>query len=149
MFSNWINDNQHTVKQWLALKACSDWLLKVQISFVIHLQASQAGFAPENILNLTGTNELKSSFCAILTHCFNITLYYSDFSPQCQWPVVFHHKPPSLWCLDVNYNKVKQLSFGAFLSGVFSAELPECMQEIMTEKTKDYYQHFLPISEEK
>ena len=60
--------------------------------------------------------------------------------------------PPSataLWCLDVNYNKEKQLTCGAFLSGVFSAELPECMQEIMTEKTKDYYQHFLPISEEK
>ena len=97
------------------MKACSDWLLKVQISFVINLQASPAGFAPENILILTG----------------------------------LYHKPPSLWCLDVNYNKVKQLSFGAFLSGVFSAELPECMQEIMTEKTKDYYQHFLPISEEK
>lgn len=97
------------------MKACSDWLLKVQISFVINLQASRAGFAPENILILTG----------------------------------LHHKPPSLWCLDVNYNKVKQLTNGAFLSGVFSAELPECMQEIMTEKTKDYYQHFLPISEEK
>ena len=44
---------------------------------------------------------------------------------------------------------MKQLTYGAFFSGVFSAELPECMQEIMTEKTKDYYQHFLPISEEK
>lgn len=63
--------------------------------------------------------------------------------------MVFHPNPPSLWCLDVNHNKAKQLTYGAFLLGVFSAELPECMQEIMTEKTKDYYQHFLPISEEK
>jgi len=39
--------------------------------------------------------------------------------------------------------------FGASFSGVFSAELPECMQELMTEKTKDYYQHFIPITEEK
>lgn len=33
--------------------------------------------------------------------------------------------------------------------GVFTAELPECMQELMTERTKDYYQHFLPIKEDK
>lgn len=36
-----------------------------------------------------------------------------------------------------------------YITGVFSAELPECMQELMTEKTKDYYQHFIPITEDK
>lgn len=41
------------------------------------------------------------------------------------------------------------LSFVILLSGVFTAELPECMQELMTERTKDYYQHFLPIKEDK
>ena len=39
--------------------------------------------------------------------------------------------------------------FAISFSGGFSAELPECMQELMTEKTKDYYQHFIPILEEK
>lgn len=39
--------------------------------------------------------------------------------------------------------------FTALFSGVFTAELPECMQELMTERTKDYYQHFLPIKEDK
>lgn len=34
------------LKQWIVLKACSNWLLKVQISFLIHLK----GFAPKNIV---------------------------------------------------------------------------------------------------
>ena len=32
----------------------SDWLLKLQISFVIHLRATRAGFASENIVSVAG-----------------------------------------------------------------------------------------------
>ena len=42
--------------QWTALKARSDWLLKLRISFDIHLQATRAGFAPENIVIVAGIN---------------------------------------------------------------------------------------------
>ena len=47
------------------------WLLKLQISFAIHLQATHTGFAPENILAVAGLKESKSSFCVILSHCFS------------------------------------------------------------------------------
>ena len=42
--------------QWTALKARSDWLIKLRISFDIHLQATRAGFAPENIVIVAGIN---------------------------------------------------------------------------------------------
>ena len=42
------------------MKASSDWLLKL------------ARFAPENIVIVAGINELKSSFYAILSHCFGV-----------------------------------------------------------------------------
>ena len=53
----------------MALKAPSDWLLKLRI-FALHLRATRAGFAPENIVIVAGINELKSSFLAtgILSH---------------------------------------------------------------------------------
>ena len=47
-------------KKHIALKASSDWLLKL------------ARFAPENIVIVAGINELKSSFYAILSHCFGV-----------------------------------------------------------------------------
>ena len=42
------------------------------ISFAIHLGAIRAEFAPENVVICAGINELKSSFCGILSHCFSI-----------------------------------------------------------------------------
>ena len=50
----------------------ADWLLKLRISFAIHLRAIRAQFAPKNVVVFAGINELKSSFCAILSHCFSI-----------------------------------------------------------------------------
>ena len=50
----------------------SDWLIKLQISFAIHLRATPVGFVPENIVIVAGIYELKSSFCDILSHCFSI-----------------------------------------------------------------------------
>ena len=34
---------QCKLKQWIALKVCSDWQLKLRISFVIHLRATHVG----------------------------------------------------------------------------------------------------------
>ena len=56
----------------MALKARSDWLLKLWISFAIHLHAMRARFVPENIVIVARINELKSHFCGILSHCFSI-----------------------------------------------------------------------------
>ena len=56
----------------MVLNATADWLLKLRISFAIHLRAIRAEFAPENVVIFAGINELKSSFCAILSHCFSI-----------------------------------------------------------------------------
>lgn len=39
-----------------------------------HLRATCAGFTAKNIVNVSGRNELKSFFCAILSHCFDIIL---------------------------------------------------------------------------
>ena len=50
----------HAVKQWIALKACSDWGLKLQISFVIHLKATCTRFASENFVTIADMNTLTS-----------------------------------------------------------------------------------------
>lgn len=39
------------LKQLIALKARSNWLLKLQISFALHFRAARVGFAPENLTN--------------------------------------------------------------------------------------------------
>ena len=62
----------YTKKQWILLKAHSDWLFKLRISFVSYLPATRAIFVRENIINVAGKNELKLSFCATLTHCFSV-----------------------------------------------------------------------------
>ena len=43
---------QYILKQWIALKARSDWLLNLRISFAIHLRATRVGFALENIASV-------------------------------------------------------------------------------------------------
>ena len=50
------------LKPWIVLKTRSDWLLKLQIAFAIHLRATRAGLKPENIVIVAGINEIKSSF---------------------------------------------------------------------------------------
>ena len=54
-----IVDYYSSKKQWIALKACSDWLLKLPISFSIHLRETYAGFAPGNTVIVAGIIELK------------------------------------------------------------------------------------------
>ena len=55
-----ISDNQ-----WIALKAHSDWLLKLRISFAIHLRATCTGFVPTTVVIVAGIKELKSPFLAL------------------------------------------------------------------------------------
>lgn len=51
------------LQQWIVFKACSDWLLKLRISF---------GFASKYMVIITGINELKSSFRAVSSQSFRL-----------------------------------------------------------------------------
>ena len=62
---------QHILKQWIALNSRAHWLVKLRISCAIHLRAIRVRFALENRVIVAGINELKSSYCAILSHCFS------------------------------------------------------------------------------
>ena len=56
-------------------KACFDWLLKLLISFSVHLKATHMWLLPKNILILASQNKwVKSSFFLISSHCFSIIL---------------------------------------------------------------------------
>lgn len=55
----------HTHFKKLKRRRCFDWLLKLRIPVAIHLLATRVGFAPENIVIVTRTNEVKSPFSAI------------------------------------------------------------------------------------
>ena len=59
----------YRVKQCIALNARSDWVLKLRISFAIYLRTMCAGLAPVIFARI---NELKLSFCAVLSHCFSV-----------------------------------------------------------------------------
>ena len=59
----------YRVKQWIALNARSDWVLKLRISFAIYIRTMCAGLTP---VIFAGINELKLSFCAVLSHCFSV-----------------------------------------------------------------------------
>ena len=63
---------KYILNQRITSKAHSDWLLKLRISFAINLWATRAGFVPKNIVIVTRTIELKSSFCAISSYRFGI-----------------------------------------------------------------------------
>ena len=50
----------------IALKVRSDLLLRLRKFFAIHLRATRAEFAPENIVIVVGINGFKS--CFVLHH---------------------------------------------------------------------------------
>ena len=55
----------YRVKQWIALNARSDWVLKLRISFAIYIQTMCAELTP---VIFAGINELKLSFlCCIIS----------------------------------------------------------------------------------
>ena len=76
----------YKLKQWIALKSRCDWLFKLKISYALHLRATCAGFALENIVIVAGINELKSSSCTIFSLCFSI--YENNYASQCRWLVL-------------------------------------------------------------
>ena len=86
-------------KQWVALNSHADWLLKLRISIAIHLRAICVEFAPENVVIFAEINELKSSFCAMLSNCISIIILkqLQGYSPQCRFMANIHHYPPPLW----------------------------------------------------
>ena len=71
----------------------TDWLLKLRISFAIHLWAIHVKFAPKNVVLFSGINELKSSFCAMLivlvytktTIHHSVGGYSYNYSPKWRW----------------------------------------------------------------
>ena len=66
--------------QWIALKTHSDWLLKLRISFAIHLRATCTGFAPKTVVIVAGIKELKSPFCATI----HINVRWLVYLPSCK-----------------------------------------------------------------
>lgn len=61
--------NKCILELWMALKACSDGLLRLNILWYLP-QSMQAGFTPKNIEIVVRINELKSSFWAMSSHYF-------------------------------------------------------------------------------
>lgn len=59
------------LKEWIVLKAHSEWLLRLQVSFAIQLQATLAKFVLRNVVIIMAVNEIKSFFSAMLSHCFS------------------------------------------------------------------------------
>lgn len=71
-------------------------------------QATHVGFSPKNMVIVAGIDELKSAFCASLSHCFIIHVYLYSYSLECWWLAVdiylavshlvnIHYQPPPLW----------------------------------------------------
>ena len=65
--------------KWIVFKVCSDWLLKIRISFAFQLQAIRTGFILETIAVVRG-KELNSYFCTLLSHCFNGYIFKKIFT---------------------------------------------------------------------
>ena len=71
--------------QWIALKAHSDWLLKLRISFAIHLRTTCTGFASKSVVIVAGIKELKSPFCATI-HLNVRWLVVVNIYQAAKWP---------------------------------------------------------------
>ena len=54
------------------MNSCADWLLmiKIRISFAIHLGAIRAEFAPEHVVIFAGINELRTVPTIVIAHTF-------------------------------------------------------------------------------
>ena len=70
------NCNEYILKRWIGLKACFDWLLKLQSFCPIHLCAFTQVICAQYIVIVAGINELKSFFvCAILQWYTTVLVY--------------------------------------------------------------------------
>ena len=84
-----VNSYKYIPKQWIGLKMCSDWLLKLQ-NPLLSTSEQLIWFVLKNIAIIEGINELESSF----EHYYLTVVVYTQFkhisfqniySPQCQW----------------------------------------------------------------
>ena len=73
--------------------------------FPAPLQLALVGIASENIVIVAGKNELKPSFCALLSHSIISLFQFILNSPQCQLLVVYVHvaaSPPLATSISTN-----------------------------------------------
>ena len=66
------NNNYYILKQWIALNAGADWLVKLRISCAIYLRATRAKMASRFASVTSEENIQINFFCCILSHCFSI-----------------------------------------------------------------------------
>ena len=66
------NTHKYLLKQGIALKMRSAWLLKLHVAFAIHLQAICAGVACENVVLVAGIHKLYSYF---VLHRLAVSVY--------------------------------------------------------------------------
>ena len=79
-----IKINWHILKQRIALNEHTDWLLKLRIIPLLFTSEQFArNLRTKNfnvVIIFAGINELKSSLCAILSHCFSKTTIHRSGS---------------------------------------------------------------------
>ena len=62
----------YILKQWIALNAGADWLVKLRISCAIYLRATREEMA-SRFASVTSEENIQINFlCCILSHCFGI-----------------------------------------------------------------------------
>ena len=66
--------------QWIALKAHSDWLLKLRISFDIHLRATCTGFVPKTVVIVESDASVHRLNLIISEPRFALTVLVSSWS---------------------------------------------------------------------
>ena len=73
MMSMFVNKkHRYVLKQWIALNACADWLVKLQISCAIYLRATWEKMASW-FVSVTSEEIIQNNFSwCILSHCFSI-----------------------------------------------------------------------------
>ena len=66
--------------QWIALKAHSDWLLKLRISFAIHLRTTCTGFASKTVVIVESDPSVHRLNLIISEPRFALTALVSSWS---------------------------------------------------------------------
>ena len=77
------------LKQWIALKAHTDWLVKLQITFAIYLRATRRA----DLHPWQAKKSSKLIFCGVyylpvLVYTKTTIAVINNYSPQCRWLTV-------------------------------------------------------------
>ena len=71
------------LKQRIALKARSDWLLELRISFAVYLRGTREKMT-SRFASVTSEEIIQINFLwCILSHC--VSIYQNNYLPQCRW----------------------------------------------------------------